>query len=360
MAALSSSEANMKFGLFNLMQKRDPSLAPKQVFTDLLERVKLAEDLDMERSWLAEHHFTDYCLCPSPLVAAAWLAGHTKKMVFAPGILVLPLYEPVRLAQEFAMVELMAGGRLELGIGVGYQDYEFRGFRVPLKEAGERAVEALDIIEGAFAGGTLDYAGKHNTVRGVGLAVRPENPRPLTYLAGAMTHPTLPRRAVRKGYVPFVYNGWAPFSAVESMRAAYDKTAAEEGVDPKSIGMALERFVYVADTKQEALRAAEQFRYTARAARSLRFDYVQLDGTTIRDQPAKDEPELETIIEAGIIGDVETCAAKISDEIRRARLTHYALLVGVGAMDQKRVMRSIERIGRDVLPLVKRELKLAA
>ena len=258
------------------------------------------------------------------------------------------------------MVELMAGGRLELGIGVGYQDYEFRGFRVPLKEAGERAVEALDIIETGLSGATLDYKGRHHSVSGVGLAVRPANACPVTYLAGAMNHPTLPRRAVRKGYVPFVYNGWAPFSAVESMRAAYDKTAREEGVDSASIGMALERFVYVADTKDEALWAAEQFRYTARAARSLRFDYMQLDGTTIRDLPAKDEPDLETIIREGVIGDAETCAATITDEIRRARLTHYALLVGVGAMDQARVLRSIERLGRDVLPLVKRALGLGS
>ena len=105
------------------MQKRDPGRTPAGVYQDLRERVRLAEDIGMTHSWIAEHHFTDYCLAPSPLAVIAWLAGQTKHMKLAPGILGLPLYEPVRLAQEIASVDLMTGGRLELGIGIGYQDF---------------------------------------------------------------------------------------------------------------------------------------------------------------------------------------------------------------------------------------------
>jgi len=350
----------MKFGLFHLMQKRDPALTPRQVYRDLLERVRLAEDMGMERSWVAEHHFTDYCLTPSPLPVIAWLAAHTKRMVFAPGILVLPLYEPVRLAQEYAMVDLMADGRLELGVGIGYQDFEFQGFRVPLSEADARSLEVLDILEAAFLSGTLSYDGRFHKIREVVMAVRPQNPRPTTYLAGATRHATIPRRVVRNGYIPFVYNAWNPFDMIVEMRAMFDRIAAEEGRDPNGIGMAIERFVYVTDSKPDALWAAEQFRYTVRAARALRFNYVELDGTTIRDIPAKEELPLEDIVANGIIGDPETCAAKIVDEMRRARLTHYACLVGVGAMEQAKVMRSLERIGAEVIPLVRREVRLAA
>lgn len=344
----------MKFGLFNLMQKRDPNAHPKDTYGALLDRVRLAEDIGMERCWIAEHHFTDYCLCPSPLTAIAWLAGQTKTMVFAPGILVLPLYEPVRLAQEYAMVDLMSGGRLELGVGIGYQDYEFRRFRVPLADAGERGLEVLDILEAALAGDSFSYDGRFHKIVETGLAVKPINRKPVTYLAGATTHPTIPRRVVRNGYIPFVYNGWNPFDMIVKISEKFDHIAVEEGVDPAKVPMAIERFIYVTDSKADARAAAENFRYTARAARALRLDYVELDGTTLRDLPAKDEVSLEAIIENSIVGDAETCAAKIVDEMKRARLTHYACLVGVGNMAQRDVMRSIERIGKEVMPAVRR------
>src|SRR5262249_7227640 len=152
------------------------------------------------------------------------------------------------------------------------------------------------------------------------------------YLAGATRHPVFPRRAVKQGYIPFVYNGWSPFDVILSMRATYDQIAKEEGVDPLSIPMAIERFVYVTDSKADAIWAAENFRYTARAARSLRFNYVELEGTTIKELPGQDDASIEDIIKNGIIGDAETCAAKIVDEMKRARLSHYGCLIGVGAM----------------------------
>ena len=346
----------MNFGLFHLMQKRDPALTPAEVYQHLRDRVRLAEDIGMTHSWVAEHHFTDYCLAPSPLSVISWLAGQTTRMKFAPGILVLPLYEPVRLAQEIASVDLMTGGRLELGIGIGYQDYEFRGFRRLLSENGARAMEVLDIVENALATGDLSYDGEYYQIRDVRLALTPNNSKPTTYLAGATSHPVLPRRAVNKGYVPFVYNGFNPFDMIVSVRERYDTLCEEEGIDPQTIGMALERFVYVTNSKSDARWAAENFRYTARAARSLRFDYVELEDTTIKDLAFEGEPSLDDIIENGIIGDTETCAEKIVDEMGRARLSHYACLVGVGAMDQHKVMSSLEKIGADVIPLVNKTI----
>ena len=346
----------MHFGLFHLMQKREPALTSAEVYRDLVDRVRLAEDIGMTHSWIAEHHFTDYCLAPSPLAVIAWLAGQTKHMLLAPGILVLPLYEPVRLAQEIASVDLMCEGRLELGIGIGYQDYEFRGFRRSLEENGTRAIEVLDIIETALATGELSYDGEHYEIRDVKLALQPTKPRLTTYLAGATSHPALPQRALKKGYIPFVYNGYNPFDMIVSIRERYDELARQQGIDANTVGMAIERFVYVTDSKSDARWAAENFRYTARAARSLRFDCVELDGTTIKDMPFENEPSVDDIIANGIIGDAETCAEKIVDEMARARLSHYACLIGVGAMEQARVMRSLERIGADVMPLVKKSI----
>ena len=161
---------------------------------------------------------------------------------------------------------------------------------------------------------------------------------------------------MQKGYIPFVYNGFNPFDMIVSIRERYDELAREQSVDANTIGMAIERFVYVTDSKADARWAAENFRYTARAARALRFDYVELEGTTIKDLPFDGEPSIDDIIANGIIGNAQTCAEKIVDEIRRARLSHYGCLIGVGAMEQAKVLRSLERLGAEVMPLVEKTL----
>ena len=77
----------MHFGLFHLMQKREPALTSAEVYRDLVDRVRPAEDIGMTHSWIAEHHFTDYCLAPSPLAVIAWLAGQNQTHVARAGYL---------------------------------------------------------------------------------------------------------------------------------------------------------------------------------------------------------------------------------------------------------------------------------
>ena len=347
----------MHFGLFNLNQKRDPRTSPKKILNQLLEAVRLSEDIGMDRCWLAEHHFTDYCLCSSPLIAAAFLAGSTKKMVFAPGILVLPLYEPIRLTEDYGLLDLMTSGRIELGIGIGYQSYEFNRFGVPMNENLPRTMEILDIMEMGFSEGRINYEGKYYKINDAPITVRPSSARPPLYFAGALTNSDVPQRAIRKKYIPFVYHAWSGLDVLLSMRGVYDKAAIAEGVDPKSVPMAIERFIYITDSKADARVAAEQFRYSVRSARALRYDYATFDGTSIVEAPAKDEPSLDEIMANTIIGDAETCAERLVKEIRSARLTHIACLTAVGSLDHQHVLKSIERFGKSVMPLVTEELK---
>ena len=87
----------MHFGLFNLMTQRERSQTAGQIIADTTEHVKLAEQIGFEIAWFAEHHFSNYCLCPSPLTMCAYMAPQTKKIRLGPAVVVAPLYEPVRL-----------------------------------------------------------------------------------------------------------------------------------------------------------------------------------------------------------------------------------------------------------------------
>ena len=141
----------MEFGIFNLMGARDPGTTAAQVFGEVAEQTKLADHLGYAIAWFAEHHFSNYCLCASPLMMVAHCAAITTKIRLGTAVVVEPLYNPARLAAEVASADAMSNGRLMLGIGAGYQPYEFERFGVDLKQNLEMTNEFSDILDLAFS-----------------------------------------------------------------------------------------------------------------------------------------------------------------------------------------------------------------
>jgi alkanesulfonate monooxygenase SsuD/methylene tetrahydromethanopterin reductase-like flavin-dependent oxidoreductase (luciferase family) len=123
----------MEFGIFNLMGSRDPAKPTAEVFAEVTEQTRLADELGYRVAWFAEHHFSNYCLCASPLMMVAHCAPITKQIRLGTAVVVLPLYNPARLAAEIATADALSNGRLMLGIGAGYQPYEFERFGVDIK-----------------------------------------------------------------------------------------------------------------------------------------------------------------------------------------------------------------------------------
>src|SRR6266567_2880481 len=118
-------EMRMEFGLFFLMQ-RDEEWSEQSVFDSGLEQMLAAEALGYSSVWIAEHHFNDYGLCPAPSVMAAFVAARTTSLRLGMGVSLLPLHHPVDLAEELAVLDVVSGGRLDVGIGRGgtLQDYQ--------------------------------------------------------------------------------------------------------------------------------------------------------------------------------------------------------------------------------------------
>ena len=346
----------MHFGYFNLMQTRDPAKPPKAAFQETLAQVKQAEEIGFEMAWFAEHHFSTYSVCASPMVAAAWIAGQTKKIKLAPGVLLLPLYDPVRLIQEIGMVDLMSDGRFVLGIGTGYQPYEFERFNVNLKEGGDRFVEFLDMMEHALTEGHFSYKGKYYTYPDTRIATLPERRLPEVYVAGVLNHPVIRKHIAERGYVPLLAPAWNPIGLVEKQLEGYHEVARGVGVSPDKFPFSVMRFIHVTDSRQDALAAAENFRFSTRAAVALRNNYGEFDGVTPRDIAAKDEPALEQIVDNCIIGDPHLCAEKIVAEAKKLNPIHFACFMQAGFTTHAQASRSLERFGAEVLPLVKKAL----
>lgn len=105
---------------------RETSLAKR--VDETVAQVQLAEQMDFDIAWFAEHHFSNYSMCPSPTLMGAYAAAQTQRIRLGPAVLVLPLYHPVRLVEELALLDVQSKGRLVIGLGSGYQEYEFEGF----------------------------------------------------------------------------------------------------------------------------------------------------------------------------------------------------------------------------------------
>lgn len=346
----------MHFGLFNLMQMRDPATRPEDVYAHTLNMVKLADQAGFEMAWFAEHHFSTYSLCASPMVMAAWCAPQTKRIKLAPGVLLLPLYEPARLVQEIGMLDIMSEGRFVLGLGTGYQPYEFERFKIDLKEGGDRYMEFLDILELALTQGEFAYRGRYYHYPEACIAIRTGRKFDPVYVAGVLNHPGIRKRTAERRYVPLLAPGWNAISLVEQQLAAYKDVGRLVGTAPADFPFSIMRFTHVTDSRADALAAAESFRYSTRVAVSLRFAYGQFDGTLPRDLPAKDEPSLEQIVDNCLIGSPEHCAGRIVAEIQALSPVHYALFMQCGAFDMAKSRRSMERFVTEVMPLVRRAL----
>ena len=264
-------------------------------------------------------------------------------------VVVLPLYDPIRLIEEIATVDVMSGGRLVLGIGSGYQPFEFERFRTTLDESIDRSLEILEMMDLAFAQETFSYDGKYYKQPPTSLGIKPiQQPTPEIYIAGMLRDERVRRRLVEKGYVPLAQPRWGPPSMMVDARRNFEEMYRECGKAASNVPMAVLRWLNITDNKDEALEAADHLRYTYRVALACRGDYQELDGSIHRELPAEGEPSLEDIIQYAPIGDVEKVTAQLAEEIETYQPSHICFSIGMG--DHARSMRSLELLGSEIIP----------
>lgn len=208
----------MRFGVFtDFRNPPNSARGSAEVYADIIDHMVWAESLGFDDALILEHHFTDDGYIPSPLIAATAVAARTKKMRVMTNIVILPLYDPVRLAEDAAVLDVISNGRLDLGVGMGYRPEEFAGYGIDLKTRGARADEALQIIRRLWQGERVSFHGKHFSLDGARLTPLPvQKPNPPIWVGGFSKYAI--RRAARYG------DG---YTAGGMNKAAYDQYLAE-------------------------------------------------------------------------------------------------------------------------------------
>src|SRR4051794_23406844 len=131
-----------------------------EVLHQTLDEIEAADELGFDSVWLAEHHFSRYGILGSPLTFGMAIADRTKNITIGTAVLVLPFYDPVRLAEDIATLDVLSGGRVMIGVGRGYQPKEFAGFRTPLEESRGRYQEVYEILKLALSEEKWSYKGE--------------------------------------------------------------------------------------------------------------------------------------------------------------------------------------------------------
>ena len=338
-------------GLFSLMGLRDRTSAPVAVRRTTVDAVKMAEDFGFDIAWFAEHHFTNHSICPNALMMVGHLAGQTARIRLGPAVLALPFHNPLRLVQEVALADLLTSGRLALGLGAGYQPYEFDRFGLDPAEKHARMLEIWDILEQGLTTGRVEHSGVHYAVKPTELSMRPFGLAPPQIFVASRA-PEAVRRAARGGHTPFIGFGHRGLERALAARDALRTLWAEGGGDAEAMPLAVQRFVYVTEDRAQAELAAACVRDFARAYHTLGAAALDKDGAFVRLMPLNDEPPLDDFLETAVIGPAEHCAERLAAELTALRPTHLCCMMGLAGLGRQETLASLERFGTEVLPLL--------
>lgn len=339
----------MRVGLFNLMGLYDRNTSASAVVRTTIDTIKMADDFGFDIAWFAEHHFTNHSLCPSSLIMLARCISETRQIRLGTAVLPLPFYNPLRIAQEVAFVELLAEGRLVLGLGTGFQPYEFNRFNVNIHQKHELMIETWDVIEQGLTKGYIEYRGKHFDIAHTELPMRTFGlSLPEMFIASG--HPDVIARAAARNCTPFMSFGHRGLESAMAFRDLLAERWKAGGGDPATMPLGVQRYVYITDDPSEAEYAARCVRDLARAAVHLNSETPSKDGVFLRLMPLNDEPPLENFLENAIIGSPNRCAEKLHEEIEALRPTHLSCFMGFAGIGREQTLASMERFGYEVLP----------
>jgi probable F420-dependent oxidoreductase len=344
----------MRFGLFFSFQSpRESGIAFDEPYRDMLECLPIAEELGYSSAFFASHHVQPDGWCPSPLVALAAAAAVTKRMRLGTAVLLVPLYAPVKLAEDVAVLDNLAKGRLVLGVAPGYVSEEFAAHGVSRNERVPRMEEALDLMIAAWTHDIASFEGRFFRLPPLPIRPKPvQHPHPPIWY-GVSGPNSLRRAAARRAVL--VASPRHGIAELKEHYRIYEEAAAETGFDV--VERPVIREVFVAETNERAKELAAPavtyvFRelYGAKSAegeRVLRTD----EGETVT---AKEQVDFEHFKARYIIGDPEFAFRELEryeQELGATELISWMHLPGIGRKD---TMRSVELFAKEVMPAFSR------
>lgn len=324
-----------------------------QFYQAMLEQCDRAERHRFHSAWFAEHHFHDYGgHIPSVPVLASAVAQRTQHLRLGSGICLIPLQDPVRVAEQYAMLDCLSNGRLEFGIGRGFQKSEYDAFERRMDDSRVLFEEAHDIIIKAWTENNFSYDGKFRQIKNLTVIPKPVQKLPPIYVACIFTEESF-AWAGSQGYNLMTVPYAAPnpnfiIGRINHFRAA--RTAAGHTGNGEVLGV---YHFYCAETNEQAVADT----------REPMMRYVQAVVSSNKEAAYSDQYKMyKSLPEAFagftyealypqrvVFGDPDQVAARIS-EIIAMGITNIGFVVDFGGLPQAKILASMDRFAKEVMP----------
>ena len=344
-----------------------PGRSDAAVMMEHLALGDLAEPLGFDSLFALEHHFTGYAMSPAPTQLLSYYAGRTKRITFGTAVIVLPWHDPVRVAEQIALLDILCGGRCLFGFGRGAASVEYEGFRIPMGEARPRFVEAANIIVKALANDSFEHQGEFFHIPRTAIRPRPISHPERRFYASAVS-PESGEIMAKLGFgiLMVMQNEWAKAS---DDIARYREIATAAGHTPRPPIILTN--VCCADSRDEAQERA--VKYLGQKWQSIDNHYHFSDGhlSTVKGYESygkmaktyakiNDSPEAKAkatvfYVSIQIVGTPDDCLQKIGELQRLTGLDHLVTEFSFGAMPHEEAELNMRLFADRVMPVLQRD-----
>ena len=355
----------MEFGiLLNLENPNEWEVPMTEVWRESIYQVELAEDLGYDSLWITEHHF-DSDWFPSSFVVCGAVAARTTAIRLGQSVTILPLYHPVQVAENAAVVDVLSGGRFSLGVGVGYVPEEFDTFQIPRRERGARMDEGLEVLKGCLSQPAFGFQGRFYQFDPVELWPHPvQRPHPPIWVAAVVA-----KAAERAGRHGCHLDG----TGDPGLMRIYDAALVENGYEPKRFGRATFRIVHIAESREKAwasCAAHVRHKMAGYAARYQKLPDYKTGVFQGRKGGAYGLDAIPTATELTelalenkvsffgapfLVGTVDDVIKGI-EKAEQDGVTHMRLWMQISGIDPRKTRKSMRTFAREVLPVFRRDL----
>jgi len=359
----------MKVGIaLNMLTKEGRSDA--SVLTEHMALGDLAEPLGFDSLFALEHHFTGYAMSPAPTQLLAYYAGRTRRITLGTAVIVLPWHDPVRVAEQIALLDIMCGGRCLFGFGRGAASVEYAGFRVPMEEARPRFVEAAKIVVKALTDDVFEWDGEFFKIPRTSIRPRPiSHPERRFYASSVSPESAEVMARLGFGVLVVMQNEW-PKAAEDIER--YRQIAAGVGHTPRPPIILTN--ISVADSREEAQERAVT--YLSRKWDSIDNHYHFSDGhlasvkgyefyggmaktySKMKDESFR-KKATEFYVKIQIVGTPDDCVQQVAELHRLTGVDHLVTEFAFGGMPHEQAERNMRLFADRVMPTLQRDRAFA-
>lgn len=332
---------DLRFGVcYDFRNPPDSGVRDRVLYEEILEQVQWLDRIGADLVWFTEHHFIDDGYLPSWIPVAGAMAAVTEHVRFGTDICLLPFNHPIRLAEDLAVLDNLSGGRVDVGVGMGYAPHEFRGFGFPVSRRKSLMDEGIEVLQRCFTGERFSYRGKRYCFDDV--VIKPgyvqEGGPPLWIAAmseaGALRAARYDTHFLPQGLKSRSFDPWV--QALES-----------SGRDPGDYRVGIIRSILVSNkgaADWSRVRPAERYRM------ELYKQFHEESGEGLSE-------EGERIPQTWIVGDVDHCVEELGRFIRAFGITDVVTMAVPPGLRPEQMTDSLEALFTRVVPRLRAELR---